>query len=800
MKKTVAFVVAAFAWLVAFAARGGEEAPTFNFSFSPSRSQLGVCVETDGQAGAPVAAFKVTDVQDGRAVVAFTMPAKAGARKLVKLPALDGEYEIAMQLGGVKSAKRFERRRFPWEGNALGKSEKVYPPFIPIAVAGTGEGAKLKTVLREHVLGVGGLPAAVKAAGREILAGPARLVTDGGPVSGTLEIISKKPNRVVTRAQLRGPSGFTGTAEGVWEEDGCLDWRLTLKSGKIGSLTLEIPLAAETATMVHALGKMRETTSMTLPPEDGVVWAADRTPQLLANFCPYVYVGNAHRGLAWWAESPNGWGWSGRTPNCELVRAAGRVTLRVRLVDEATEIAAPRTLRLGLMAAPAKPRPADWLRRWNARNYHLIADDICWFSESGCGSVQPAGGFLSLWEWLGDCYLPGRQPDLARVEEILKPVDRYLAVYGPDEQRMLAREFRRLMRQHADWGRDKSRTPMLYFNRSVWNHCPEWKTYMGEWMLQTYNGTYGDRPSRREIYIEPCDSYLDYACWWWKKSFELTGNQGVYCDNYFNVLSANFWHPDGRDRNVIWALRAQAKRVRQMMCELGMEPFFWPHMSSQMVLPWMSFSDGQFDWEWNIGGGVLQRRFPREYLKIATWGELGGTVPKALMDRAGLADPRDRNAFVAGLNLCGMTAFFTGDGAPFDDKVRNVYQKSPRLRFWNSFMEGPLPVTCSDPTTEWCVWCVPGERALVEALSWNPEGGQAAVFKVDWKALGLPVPAADGAPGAETAALKDQSLALRDLLAERRLPVGRQGFTVKFGPYGVFVGEFAGTTPAPTEQ
>jgi hypothetical protein len=386
---------------------------------------------------------------------------------------------------------------------------------------------------------------------------------------------------------------------------------------------------------------------------------------------------------------------------------------------------------------------------------------------------------------------------------------------------MLSGEFRRMMRQHEEWGRGKNRTPQFYFNRSVWNNLPEWKTYMGEWMQQMWNdpALYGTSPSRNEIYIEPCDSYLDYACWWWKKSFELAGNKGVYCDNYFNMQSWNFWHPDGLGRNVIWALRTQAKRVRQMMCELGMEPFFWPHMSSQSLMPWMSFSEGQLDWEWNMGGGPLQKRFSREYLKLATWGELGGIVPKALMDRGGISRPHDRNTFVAGLNLCGMTAYFDGDGSPFDDKVRNVYQKSPKLKFWNSFMDGKLPVKCSDPSVEWCVWCIPGERALIEALSWNAKGGIAkvlsmggkeAVFEVDYAALGLPAPLAEGAPSAEAAgdkmdslmddgdgglgsqglALDDSPLDFYNMIEKGAQPAGKKGFSVKFGTYGCFVGEF----------
>ena len=802
-------------------AQGADGTYGFDFTFSPSRSQLDVRMAPENPREGMTAEFKVSDVRDGKVVATFTSSADPHVWTSAKLPELDGDYEITMKVGDAEAKKRFERHHFPWEGNTLGKSETVYPPFTPIEVAGAGDGATLKTVLREHKLGFAGLPASIVAAGQELLAAPARLVTDEGEITGTFQVVSKKPNRVVTRAELEGPNCFMATAEGIWEEDGCLDWRLKLTSGNIKSLTLEIPLSDKTARMIHAIGRMRATTSAWLPKSEGVVWNADKTPQVIPHFCPYVYVGDQHRGFAWWAESPNGWGWSRKAPNCELVRSEGRVTLRVRLVDQETQVSTPRTIRMGMMAAPVKPRPKDWLTRWTERRYKFIATDICWFSESNCGGVQPAGGNLELWKWIGDCYLPGRQPDLNRIEEIMKPVDEYLKVYSEGDRKMLAGEFRRMMRQHEEWGRGKNQTPMFYYNRSVWNNCPEWNTYMGEWMQQMFNRPYGKGPSRNEIYIEPSGSYLDYACWWWKKSFDLCGNRGVYCDNYFLdgcMQSWNHWHPDGLGRNVIWALREQAKRVRQMMCELKMEPYFWPHMSSQALLPWMSYSEGQLDWEWNLGGGPLQRRFSREYLKLATWGEATGVIPRALMDSSKSMKGYVRDTFTAGLHLCGMTAEYCGDDrtSGFDVLVQTTYMKNKSLSYWNSFMDGKLPVKCSDPTVEWCVWCIPGERALLEALSWNKAGGQTAVFEIDYKALGLPEPKAKGAPLAENAdglrkelmgddaldldgprvrigSLDDQPVLCQDLVMKAPQPLGKQGFSVKFGPYGDFVGEI---TPA----
>jgi hypothetical protein len=89
-------------------------------------------------------------------------------------------------------------------------------------------------------------------------------------------------------------------------------------------------------------------------------------------------------------------------------------------------------------------------------------------------------------------------------------------------------------------------------------------------------------------------------------------------------------------------------------------------------------------------------------------------------------------------------------------------------------------------------------------------GGKEAVFKVDYAALGLPAPLAEGAPSAEAAgdkmdslmddgdgglgsqglALDDSPLDFYNMIEKGAQPAGKKGFSVKFGTYGCFVGEF----------
>ena len=87
---------------IAFAAFGEDYTYGFNFSFSPSREKLGVRMETKDEGGSKVANFEVADVKDGKVISKFSIPALAWHRKVVDLPGLDGEYEITMDLDGVK--------------------------------------------------------------------------------------------------------------------------------------------------------------------------------------------------------------------------------------------------------------------------------------------------------------------------------------------------------------------------------------------------------------------------------------------------------------------------------------------------------------------------------------------------------------------------------------------------------------------------------------------------------------------------------------------------------------------------
>ena len=721
----------------------------FEFAYYPTKNVLRLAQSLNVAADKAPASigYAIAEKKSGKVIKRVEFPARDGHEDLIRLPPLDGDYTITLTVGETKTVKEFERHRFAWEGNTLGKSRTVYPPFKPIRVKDAKE-PELEVVLRRHRLGGTGLPQSIVAKDREILAGGFRLMANGEEASGVLRVGEKADDRVVTSSQITGANGFEAVSRGIWEVDGCLRYELTLAKGKVDSLVLEVPLKDESAKLIHALGRMRDSVSKELPAGDGKIWDARKVRQLLCDgFAPYVLLSNAHRGLAFWAENDKGWSWDRATSNVEIWRTGETVTMKIFLVNKPIVIEKPRKIVLGFMAAPVKPRPADWLTRREDWNVAFLATDIQWFAEGDCGSVAPVGKNLAFWDWIRKCYDAKEPvPDLADAEPLIVFLDETMKIY-PNYEGWRKPFYRNMFRHHRDQGSSKTVgrpvTPLLYYNRSVWNNLEEYKTFMNEWSLRDFPAR-GTPPNMGEIMIVPSEgTYLDYVVWWYKKSFAY-GNRGVYCDNYFNVLTYNRAYPavykdaDGTTvpANVIWALRDQAKRVRQMMCEAGMTPFFWPHMTSTMILPTLSFADGQLDWEWKYGEGPVQTRFSEAYLQHATSGELQGVVPWVLWDQHGSSGEECVKRSFSGVMMLYGLGSQNGSYPEFREKIRAPYLKNPKTVFENFLTEGRQNVAVASKDVRWSLLSVPGERATLVAVNWTERPFETTAT-VDLKALGL---------------------------------------------------------------
>jgi len=662
------------------------------------------------------------------------------------LPPLDGVYEIAMAARGQdvpegELVKEFERTVYEWERKGLGTSTKVYPPFTPIQV----EGTRVSTVLRDHTMNGFGLWDQVIARGKPLLAAPMRLVAETG--GAAIEIKPAQPLRILARsdhqvkAEARLAGGLQASVLATWDYDGMMRVDLSLpKSGeKLDALRLEIPLADPMAPMLHAMGDgIRNTVYIRVPEGEGVVWDASKVQvnDFPRNFCSYIYVGGPVRGLCWFAENDAGWSWDAAKPNIDLVRRGGQLILRVHLVNQPTTLDQPRTLTFGLLAAPVKPRIANWRYIWHRERYSLLGTDINWLARGNCGSVYPAGKDMFLWEMIKR----GSRERLSNedVEKVVVHGRKYFEPYGPAAVESYERHVRHNLR--CRYG-----TKMVfYYNRASYQLADEFQTFQDEWCL-TDHRTVGKGTGIGEIKIVPSPSYIDHALWWYGKSFDIGGNQGVYWDNDFFVASYNtqttgaYAKPDGSvmPSTGVWDLRELSRRTFIYMNERGMRPITMPHMTSTGILPVYSFCTVQYDWEWKYSQGDVQYRFPREYILLVTTGELAGAWPVLLGDHGKLAGDEWTQRTFAGVCLVHELDGW-GGGKAWESLFTHVHRlvETPGLEVYRYWDDRPQPVATGHPDLPTIVYSLPGKEALIGVTSYAEQDVD-ATLTIDPKPLGL---------------------------------------------------------------
>jgi len=700
--------------------------------------------------------------------------------RTVDLPELDGDYELVAVASGDKVPEGelelpFDRHRYAWEGLGLGTSRKVYPPFEPI----TYRDHVLHTVLRDHTIGPFGLCRQIAAAGKPLLASEMHFVLQledqpAGRVTGAAELDAEGngPDRLGYHGWFHSDQApqLDFRYQATWEVDGCLRYDLTLPvtDGKrISGLDLVIPLRADQATHLHAMGDgIRNTLYEPVPDGQGVVWDATKVAvnDLPADFCSYLYVGTPVRGLCWFAENDAGWSWNGSKPNLDLVRVGETVVLRVHLINQPTVLDSPRTLTFGLMAAPVKPKYGDWRYQWRRGNYTLLGTDINWFALGNCGAVYPAKQDLSLWQALAKANEVAPTPD-----EVQAVVDRglpYFEPYGAD----YVERWERHVRYNLQSRRGKQM--VFYYNRASYQAAPEFQTFQDEWDLTDFR-TVGPGNGVGEIKLIPSQSYIDHALYWYGKSFEVARNRGVYWDNYYlrpsynTEMTAAYHKPDGSivPATGIWGLRELVKRTFQYQHELGMTPVTMAHMTSTAILPLLSFCTVQYDWEWKYSTGDVQYRFPRDYILLVSNGELAGTWPVLLGEHGAQAqDPWTQRTFAG----CALVHELDGNGLPqvwqplF--KPIDAMLGRPNLKVWRYWDDRPQPVQADDPDLPTLVYGDPNQAALVLVVSYADEDRH-CMLQVDFAALGLPassrfVDAETGLPATPDFTLKKHDLRL----------------------------------------
>ncbi len=292
------------------------------------------------------------------------------------------------------------------------------------------------------------------------------------------------------------------------------------------------------------------------------------------------------------------------------------------------------------MASPVKPRLSGWRYKWYTDNYSLLGTDINWFGAGNCGSFYPAGENMYFWKMLklgNEEHLT--QAQINKVYHLLEksynPVAFKNAFGSPVEHLKGDVNYNLTERYHTDM--------IFYYNRASFPAAPECQTFMDEWSLNNFPDIRGSK----EIWewdVVPSRSYQDMALYWFKKSFKIAGNKGVYIDNwafdpsYNTMMTSAYKQTNGKimPSTGVWKMREYTKRIFIMMNQLHMKPIIFLHETSTEILPIDDFATVRYDWEWHYSQGDVQDRFPRSYILMVSTGNLPGNWPVLLSDHGAL--------------------------------------------------------------------------------------------------------------------------------------------------------------------
>ena len=651
------------------------------------------------------------------------------------------KYRLLLKVDGVKDGEvegsfyRHDLRE--WEGNRIGLSDTVVPPFTPLKreqVAGNCEEERVSVVLRDHVVDKkSGLWRQVTAAGKDLLARPIRLVSSS--------TVPDLPTSV------------------EWDYDGLMKWQVTLPPGHYEPMSLEIPLKGAEARLMHAcVDGLRHNYAGAVPAGRGRVFDSVKQGgrvQIVGDFLPYIWIGGTLRGVAVFGENDKGWvlgtGTGGRKVPCtEVVREYdGTVVIRLNLVQRAVDTTEPRTVTLGFQATPVKPM----LKNWRAKSIgHFIGSEYYWGNQ--CSGVEPFDGTIEYFQKMKSARDTGKV-DNAYVEDALR---RFVYRGKPGDDRNLRHKDK--IRRHfyagmweAARAHGTDRKFVFYTNaRGIEFGTKAATTYADEWFRWEYIGRLDrdfERNEERAYDLDPVKSFRDYAVFWYKRMIETGAAQALYWDdvyasgNYSIPMCQAYRLPDGEIQPGLgfFAMKELVRRCAVMQAEIGADPTDnWIHMTNTAYTPVSAFAGVHYDWEDTADLQTFQDRYGRDYIlasaigrqmgcRVAVMGYISKTTPEHLawLERTGV-----------GVTLCHeMIWSRVKQWRDAHALLTDWGYRTEAVDVWNDWDEDvPYPVSLEGDK---CVSIAMAKKSAKEAVivvcDWG-DGGAVQV-KPDCEALGV---------------------------------------------------------------
>jgi hypothetical protein len=704
--------------------------------------------------------------QGGGELLRKTVPFTRDEAKLEVPELKDGLYSLAASVthkdGKTEKGGSFifQRRRFSWQGNKLGLTEAVYPPFTPVQVRDD----EVSVVLRRYKVNGFGLCDSIVAAGRELLAAPMTLRYWANGAEGkwerSIRVRALEPSTpdLACLYHVAYARELTVETRSFIATDGCMRVVMTLlptpADAKIDRLSLEIPLRASEARLLHeTTDTLRQNFAGALPPGEGVVWDSRkgrRSRSWLNAFTAYIWLGNPNRGLAWFAENDKRWGTRKdmTLPLQEIVREGDRVVLRIHLVNEPTTIVRDPVAALvfGLQASPTKPMPPGWRAKlpslptglavvpWGGlncsyqgpyRNDWRIVDkilearsggkiDTAWFQQYAKEhNPPPAHG---TWPWLDSVlHFAGRARDVGP--------NKPLTVYHEEMAACTVRD--------------------------------EWKIFADEWTTAPESFHRGPRTEPDESIFRSgkdtnpsagvnfCRSYQDFGCHFANEW--LQRGVSLYWDNTYPRASLNprtsaayvAETGDIQPAVLLWDQREYQMRVWNLLQEWRgkrPEPLEWVnHMTNTLVLPIHTWATANLDHE--LGS---DKPFSPEWLQAETVGRQVGNYPLTLYPITGTTnkvfektrppeggttnDLRYRAEW--GMR---MVHEIQTNGGKLYEIVRDFGYETDAVAVHNYWADEPV-LSVEPPQVKWLVLAKPQSRELLIILaSWAADDVKASI-------------------------------------------------------------------------
>ncbi len=485
--------------------------------------------------------------------------------------------------------RKDHEKEFPWlfDQDAVGEDDILVEPFAPLAV----DGNKIEAFQKTITVSGTGLPAAIEAAGVNLLRSPVVLegAADGqaftfAATADAPELVAGSATQAVYRGRAQG--GPLRVATDVrWEFDSTARVRLTVApadgKAELEALRLVIPFSADGAFHYIANGEnMRLSNQCGRIPgegETGRVWSSTSVvyqKMTVGSFVPFLWLGNRRSGITWFADSDCGWWPSDETPAIEMLRdKQGRVSLVLNLCSAPVTFATPREIVFGLNVNPVRPYSDH---RGSSMTFGFLTQTGRWDPETSKGKVYAR-----------------RYPENPALNK--KYIDRshhFHKIYAPYTEMSAAD-----------------------FEPEVFNYFRE------EWSRA---GMHPGAPFLTE-------TANDYLSWLFDRWVQDCGVDGLYVDNVMCKLTRNtangaYELPDGRVQPSynLWGYRENIKRVRTILQQRkNGKPFrICIHNTRFQFAPIMGFADLAMGGEMatprgdNPGAGDFMDMYPRGFMDV----------------------------------------------------------------------------------------------------------------------------------------------------------------------------------------